>query len=103
MANLVSSWPKDYATLEIVEGKRTLMMKKSDIFPDEPCIIEDEHHHIYDRGDRWEVSIGPVPCTVYYETWEDVPDEEKWWYEEFPQKVVFFDGPISQYLTGLCS
>lgn len=93
MANMVSKINKSEVSVDGVEGKRVMHIHPCELFPKGTEIFEDVNHTLIEHEDYWEVKMGPMPLLCLYDKWEDVPEDERWWWDDNDAQVERIAGP----------
>jgi hypothetical protein len=94
MVETTSKINKSDAVVVEREGHRVLVGASSDMLPNGWEWKEDDNHKIKDDGDCWSITMGPLPILAAYDTWDDVPDNEKWYWKDGPQVEIFAGPPM---------
>ena len=100
MAQLTGKISKSDGTIVERDGHRVLVGASSDIWPDGFEYVEDDNQKIADDGDYWSVSMGPIPILCEYDTWDDVPDDEQWWWKDGYSVEIFAGPPAMRSLAN---
>ena len=102
MAWLVAGWSKydgehiskDDVAVETIDGIRVLTCKPCKLCPSGLTVKEDDHHRfVWDDEAGWKIEMGPLPMLCAYNSWDEVPDDVKWWWDDESEQVEIMAGP----------